>query len=195
MVGRTASHSSLALRVGLPLLLVLVATGCGSDDNDDGLPGDPITCEWFTGDNCWRTTATEFGACASDSPGTFDAGATTCTTADGGSVSFGSPVPTEVDADDPWDFTVANNGTMCGRFQSLSNDGGFVLTTPNGEVRAEASIAGEVMTCPDGSKYSIPISDAFECLFDLPGIAWSDSSTLSVNLVGGDDNSIFECTR
>ena len=193
MVGRIASHRPLALRAGLPLILVLVASGCGSDDNDDGLPGDPITCEWFMGDNCWRTTATEFGACASDSQGAFDASATSCTTEDGGQVSFDSPVPVDIDTDYPWDFTVENNGTTCGRFQS--NNSGFLLTTPSGEVRADASIAGEVITCPDGSKYSIPISDAFECLFDLPGIAWSESSALSVNLTGGDDNSIFDCTR
>jgi len=194
MLGRIASHRPLALRVGLCLLLVLAATGCGSDDNDDGLPGDPITCEWFTGANCWRATATEFGACSSDSQGAFDASATSCTSEDGGQVSFDSPVPAEIDADYPWDFTVANNGTPCGRFQSIGD--GFVLTTPSGDVRAAANIAGEVITCPDGSKYSIPMSDAFECLFDLPGIGWSESSsTLSVNLVGGDDNSIFECTR
>lgn len=179
----------------LPLLLAVVATGCG-DDNDEGLPGEPITCEWFTGDNCWRKAATEFGTCASDSQGAFDAGGTTCSMPDGGQVSFASPVPVDIDDNYAWDFTVQNNGTTCGRFQSFSSSSKLLLTTPSGLVRAEGSIAGEVITCPDGSKYSIPLANAFECLFDLPGISWGSVDTgLFVSVLGGDGGSAFDCTR
>jgi hypothetical protein len=195
MVGTIALHRALAPRVTLALFLAIVASGCG-DDNDEGAPGEAVSCEWFAGDNCWRKAANEFAACASDSQGAFDASATTCTTTDGGQVSFPAPVPVDVDVDYSWDFTVENSGMACGHFQSLSNDNGYLLTTPSGEVRAEATAAGEVITCPDGAQYSIPIASAFECLFDLPGISWGALETsLFVSLMGGDDTSIFDCTR
>lgn len=176
------------------LLASLLALGCGSDDDDSGgLPGEPVTCDWFAGDNCWRSLVNEFGACASDSQGTFDAAGTTCTTADGGSVTFDSPLPADIPTDYPWHFTVENNATLCGRFQAPERS--FVLTTPNGVVRAEARGLGEVVTCPDGSQYSIGIAAAFECLFDLPGIGWGAGSVVSVNLMGADDGSAFSCAR
>ena len=175
------------------LLSSLLLLGCGSDDDEGELPGEPITCAWFTGENCWRSMANEFGACASDSQGSFDAAGTTCTTPDGGRVSFGSPVPSDVDVDYPWDFTVENNGASCGRYQSTGR--GIVLTTPSGVVRVDARGTGEVVTCPDGSQYSIGLTAAFECLFDLPGISWAEGTGLWVNLIGADDGSVFDCTR
>lgn len=177
----------------LALLASLLLFGCGSDDGDGKLPGEPVSCAWFTGENCWRMAANEFGACASDSQGSFDAAATTCTTPDGGRVSFGSPVPASIDEDYAWDFTVENGSTLCGRYQS--NDRSIVLTTPNGEVRVDVRGTGEVVTCPDGSQHSIGIAAAFECLFDLPGISWSEGTGLWVNLVGADDGSVVDCTR
>lgn len=195
MMGTIESRRALAPRAALALLLALVLAGCGGD-NDEGPPGEAISCEWFAGDNCWRKAANEFAACASDSQGAFDASATTCTTADGGQVSFASPVPIDVELEYSWDFTVDNSGTACGHFQSLSNDNGYLLTTPSGEVRAEATGFSEVITCADGSQYSIPISSAFECLGDLPGVSWGALETsLFVSLMGADDTTIFDCTR
>ncbi|HEU5077002.1 MAG TPA: hypothetical protein VFU02_22585 [Polyangiaceae bacterium] len=184
---------STAWWVLLTLPGILLALGCGSDDDSSELPGEPVTCAWFTGENCWRTAATEFAACASDTQGTFDAASATCTTADGGKVSFGSPVPVAIPNDYAWDFTVESNGATCGRYQS--NDSGIALTTPNAEVRVDVEGTGEVVTCPDGSQYSIPLFDAFECLFDLPGIAWTEGTEVWVSLLGADDGSIFDCTR
>lgn len=169
--------------------------GCGGDNDDSGPTGEPITCEWFTADNCWRRAANELAECASDVQGSFDATASTCTMEDGGVVRFARPVPEDVDVDYAWDFSVENNGAECGSFRSLPNDSGLVLTTPSGEVRAEATLAREVITCPDGSAYAIGFSDAFECLFELPGIAWSESLVLSVSLTGADAGTLFTCAR
>lgn len=177
----------------LTLFASLLAPGCGSDDDSSELPGQPVTCAWFSGENCWRAAATEFAACASDTQGTFDAASTTCTTADGGRVSFGSPLPVDIPDDYAWDFTVESNGATCGRYRS--NDSGIALTTPGAEVRVDVKGAGEVVTCPDGSQYSITLFDAFECLFDLPGIAWTEGTEVWVSVLGTDDGSIFDCTR
>jgi len=177
----------------LTLFASLLALGCG-DDGDGGLPGEPVNCEWFTGENCWRRAANEFAACASNSQGTFDGDKTECTTADGGRVAFASPVPSDILVEDPWDFEVESNGTRCGRYQS--DDHSIELTTASGTVRVTVhGTSGEVVTCPDGSEYSISLSSLFECPFELPGISWVQGDSLRVNLVGADDSVIFDCAR
>ncbi len=145
------------------------------------------------GDNCWRTSVNAFAQCASDQRGTFDAERKVCTTPDGGVIRFATSVPHDVDFDYLWDFTIESQGMSCGTYKALPNDSGASLSTPGGEVRSESGGSGQVFVCPDGSRFTLPIDQAFSCLFSLPGIAWSEAAALSVSLTGADDGQLFSC--
>jgi hypothetical protein len=157
--------------------LGLAACG-GGDGGGGGSQATPITCAWFAGANCWRQVAAAASACAEPTAtGTFDAGTTTCTYGDGVVVQFATPASQSTGAADaPWSFSVrAPGGAACASLVETATS--LAVTTSAGTFREDVAGSGVVLTCPDGSRYSIGALEALSCdLATLPGYAWSESS-------------------
>jgi hypothetical protein len=131
--------------------------------------------------------------------GALSADNSTCTYPSGPIATFTPPLvlpPPTGSGDMSWDIRIAGaNGQLCVRYQDSS--GALTLTVGTQIVSEHATGGlGIAISCPDGK--SVSTSNAFnlfDCpdggLLDLPGLAWSGSSTFfSASLTGTGDTSV-----
>ncbi len=170
------------------LFFVCLAAGCDSSGDATG-GGDPLTCEWLEGANCWKAALAEAKACTTEGSveqGAMDFGTGVCTYADGATVTFaGLSDPFDPNTD-VWDATVTDaGGAFCARF--VEADEGMTLTTASGSVSVSTSGDRYDLTCPDGTTRSTPQLSLFSCdLSHAPGRASSGSPTwISLSMIGG----------
>jgi hypothetical protein len=155
----------------LVLALALAVVGCGGDDGNAD-PGTPIDCSWFAGSNCWKASAAAATACTDGSAtGTFNGATTTCTYGDSTTIQFDPSASASAswNEDVPWDFTViSSTATTCARYKET--DTSTTLMTSLGTFVESYAGSTVLLTCPDGSGFSIGVMDALSCNWaDLPG--------------------------
>jgi len=188
----------MQIRVALAALLLAACPGNGEDTEDTEEELDPLECEWFSSDNCWKGVVTAALSCAPGDleDGTFDAGRTTCTFTDGTSISFAAAVPSDSLSEYEWEFTVEAGGSTC--LSYAEDDTGSEVVTSEGTFTEDLDGFGMTITCPDGEqRHASNALDLFECDFaTLPGYATSLSmGSVSFSLLGGPDGSavLFRC--
>jgi len=189
------------LMVGLAVWAALAA-GCGGESA-------PLDCAWLAGDNCWKTTASMAASCLppQTEQGVLSADNRRCDYASGVSVAFKSPLQLPLPDDPLWNFTVTGaDGQTCMQFEKVSS-GGFTLDVGGQTYEEGLSSAGLTATCPDGSRYVLPLAKVKEILDcpgsfgGLPGQSWSSSTTgVSFSLIGTSSTSsqslsVFSCYK
>jgi hypothetical protein len=117
--------------------------------------------------------------------GTLNSARNACTYQDGREVRFTNAVPAEVPDEYDWNFDVLNGmGATCLAFRS--DERAMSVQTASGRVEQSNAGFDLLMTCPSGAKFRMTAEEAFTCLFDLPGSAWSSSGDFfSVSVLGG----------
>jgi hypothetical protein len=129
----------------------------------------------------------------------------TCTYAGGVVTTFDSALVLPLPDDPVWSFTVTSGGQQCLRFQDTANNA-FTLTVAGQTFTESAAGLALQITCPDQTAVSNSNAlDLLSCPSDggslfgnLPGKAWSDTSTsVSFNLIGSANGStsIFRCQK
>jgi hypothetical protein len=192
----------ITLMVGLAVWAGLAA-GCGGGESA------PIDCAWLAGDNCWKTTASMAASCLppQTEQGVLSADNRTCGYASGVTVAFNSPLQLPLPDDPVWNFTVTGaDDQACLQFQKVSS-GAFTLVVGGQTFEEGLSSAGLTATCPDGSRYVLPldkVDDIFDCpgtFGGLPGQSWSSSTSgASFSLIGTSATSsqplsVFSCYK
>jgi len=185
------------------MVSILFVAGCGGDSGSS-FDGEEIGCDWFAGDNCWKSTLAAASDClpADGADGILSADGTSCTFEDGTEVIFNNPYDSEaLDNDDYlWDFELRSNDSLCLAYREPSGSS-MEITTAEG-VFSESAIFSMEITCPDGSQYKVSnamsLMDCEGGLGDLPGTSYSwQENSVSFGLLGGSDGStsLFWCTR
>lgn len=182
----------------LGLLLTLASAGCVDSSGSATGIGTPVTCEWFAGDNCWKTTAAEANACIeSGTTGTLSSDWLTCSYENGTQISFGTSPATSMADDYLWDFDITTAGRSCASYVDFGNNTGFSLETASGEFR-EDIVGGQMnISCPNGQQFTMPALGALSCLTQgLPGTAWSNSESFaSFSFMStADQRPLFNCS-
>lgn len=180
------------------LALALAVAGCGGDDGNADL-GTPIDCSWFAGNNCWKASAAAATACTDGSAtGTFNGATTTCTYGDSTTIQFDPWASASVswNQDVPWDFTViSSTATTCARYKET--DTSMTLTTSLGTFSESYAGSKVLLTCPDGSRFSVDMMDALSCnLADLPGtVSSGGGGWINFGLLGAPptDGTLWRC--
>lgn len=166
------------------LALSLAAAACSSGGGGGGGGGGSATaidCSWFTGANCYKDVANAAKACTNAAlTGRFNADTSLCTYTDGTTVQF-DPAHTATMAFEsfgPWDFTVVTStATTCARYVD-TGEWSWTLTAGGRTFSADLNQDPAILTCPDGSSYSIAGDLAMACLDDFPGWISSRSGAL-----------------
>ncbi len=176
-------------------------TGCGND-NGDGNDAPEVGCEWFIGDNCWKSSLKAAKEClpSSDSSGTLSADGSNCTYENGTEIIFHNPFDSvSLDNDTySWDFEVRSDSDTCLSYKEV--DGQIYLTTSEGTFQ-EYNSALLAMTCPDGSKYTangFKILGCEDAMNNLPGTSYSwqpDFIYFALLGTGEDSIQVFQCSR
>lgn len=200
LVSMRSSSWSLALFLAAASGLL----GCSQEEDD----AEALSCEFFEADNCWREALLEAAACVpgSEDRGMFNADLTSCTYADGSTVTFDEPAQVPQGDEVLWDFTVSTpSAEACASFyddtELGSGSGSIELTTASGTVTESLVGTTLTVTCPEGDRYRGSSFSLLQCddLFtDLPGrsTAWSDTSlSFSLSGTGEDPLPIFACDK
>jgi hypothetical protein len=168
-------------------------------------PPETLTCAWLEGpDNCWANTALTATTCLPPDAdrGLLSADNSTCTYSTGEVVTFTPALVLPTVNDMTWNFGINDaNSQPCLHY--VDNGNGVSLTVGS-QVVSEGLTGGFGMriTCPDGS--SVQTANALNLLScpgglnDLPGLAWSSSSTaVSSTLIGTGTTSLplFDCSK
>lgn len=173
----------------------------GSSHADGGASVHPLSCDLFTGNNCYATTVASAKACLppASARGTFNADQSVCTYADGTTVTFptGQAFPPSM-AD--FVFIVEKGRSTC---LSLKKSGSTTtITVPAGTVVENDANYG--FTCPDGTEYSETAGDeASACdaggSLPSPTLTVAPGVELDVSLANldptapGHDLLVFQC--
>lgn len=188
----------------LPLAtLPLLTLACGDDDGDKG---DPLTCEWLEGDNCWKESvkAATQGCAPGEATGVLSADGKTCTFEDGAVINFAKPIDLKAGTNDiEWDFSIVRGGQECASFRETDSGGSttqLTFTTALGSFTEHVEGTTLSMACPDGAAYSangFSLLQQCENAFSiLPGTATSGTgTTVSFSLLGaaGGSAPLFVC--
>jgi hypothetical protein len=189
-------EGEMRARITAALLLGLVAVSCHSSP-----PGEKVSCEWFAGESCWKSSLDAAAACAIDSSleGTLSADGLTCSFADGSEVHFGAPIDLANMEGNDVDLEIIRSGESCLTFTNRDGEG-FHLTTSLGTF-SETGQFTLVVTCPDGTPVHADSLEILQCenaLGILPGSGhtWS-SSSFSYRLMNGRDGDVvlFSCSK
>ena len=191
-------------KIGLPLLLVVILLGCGAAQEED-LPGEEITCEWFEGSNCWRTSLASFSDSLPDGNalGIFSADGKTCVYDDGTEIIFVEPIElARLDEQDYlidflWDFEIRTGGDFLASYRE-PDTGGLLLISGTGTFKIDSQAPSIIITCPSGLQYNLPQAGLLQVCDpgDIPSkrVTWEpDGVTFSIGGTGGANRLLFNC--
>ena len=157
----------------------------------------PVSCDWYAGNNCWKTAVAEANACIDErEQGTLDGDGRGCSYPGAVRLSFAASV---LDADDGyvWSFSVARGGEACVAFTQLgpAGEGGFSIATRAGELRQRVVDGDLIYGCPSGEGASIGAEESLDCEAGLPAILYDASATAATfAFLGGATNEVlFDC--
>ncbi len=177
---------------------VSLMVACGNDSGKE-----EIGCDWFAGDNCWKSTVNQAKDCLPDenTSGTLSDDGTECTYEDGTKVIFNNPYDsTALDKDTYlWDFEIRGPSGTCLSYKEQS-DGGFEVSSSAGTYKESGSAMVDI-SCPNGSEYSANGFKLLSCeqgLSILPGKAYSwTENSIYFSLLGFGENAllIIGCSR
>ena len=185
------------------VLAACSSTSSGSTGPDGGGTVRPLSCELFTGNNCYATTVASAKPCLppASARGTFNADLSVCTYANGATVTFpkGQAFPPSTG---DFVFTVARGRSTCLSFKQ--SGGSTTITVPSGTVVENDVNYG--FTCPDGTQYSETLGNAaLACdaggSLPSPTLLVSPGVELDVSLANLDPNApghdlvIFQCSK
>ncbi|MBS2015397.1 MAG: hypothetical protein JST00_21090 [Deltaproteobacteria bacterium] len=121
-------------------------------------PDQPMTCDWYASDNCWKEISAAAVACSPGSEGRFDSERATCTFTGGSKLELAGPISTPSSDGRSIVFVdhrvVDASGSTCFAVKALAPGKGAIATRRGTAVIEWKSLFHYRVVCPDGSSYA-----------------------------------------